>query len=144
MEIESIPKDLETLNIKLRTLLGISTNEKIRVKYFDKSSSEFINLDKIEQIPTSECILRVFSSNSILSNIRKFYFLPTTNKQKDSIEFSKLDFGTENKSNWKKIGSGGYCDVFLATYSGIEVAVKTFKSNLIDSKEFQKEAKALR
>lgn len=50
------------------------------------------------------------------------------------------------EGSWRKIGEGGYSDVFMGKYYGSTVAIKKFRSSEIDinSPEFRKELTALR
>lgn len=48
--------------------------------------------------------------------------------------------------SWKKIGHGGYADVFLGEYCSCPVAIKKYHQDVVDieSPEFKKEVRALR
>jgi predicted Ser/Thr protein kinase len=59
------------------------------------------------------------------------------------VEFSNLELSKKTKNEWNKIGEGGQSDVYLTSYLGIKVAVKTFKSPIENNIEFKKEIKVL-
>lgn len=64
------PSSLDMLSLNLKKNLKIANEEKIRMKILDKTSAEFIVLERLEQV-ASESVVKVFSKSSLLSNIRK-------------------------------------------------------------------------
>lgn len=59
---------LDALVQEIKSLLKIRTEEKIRVKFLEEKSASFVLLEKLEQLPASNRLLKVFGTLSILSN----------------------------------------------------------------------------